>query len=73
MKQAYVEGTFEHLIAHKNTVSGRGSGTSVRIAIARAVAKMLKEPNLRGTRISRFKMAVVITDVKAEPKPEAEV
>jgi hypothetical protein len=67
MKQAFVEGTFEHLIAHKSCASGRGIGGSTKVALARAIAMMLKQPNIRGTRIGKFKMGVVITDVNPKP------
>lgn len=63
MKQAYIEGTFEHLIAHKNSACGRGRGSSARIALARAVSDLLKQPNIKGTRLTRFRASVVITDV----------
>jgi hypothetical protein len=73
MKQAYIEAEFSHLIAHRNRVAGRGTGTSARLAIARAVAQIFKSPSLRNTRLDNepFKMTIVITTVKKEEPIEA--
>jgi hypothetical protein len=65
MKQAFVEAEFSHLIAHRNRASGRGTGTSAKIAIQRAIAKVLREPNVRGTRLDGkpFRVTVTVTSV----------
>lgn len=70
MKQAFVEAEFSHLVAHRNRVSGRGTGSNARLAIQRAIAKLLKEPSVRGTRLDgkSFKLLVTVTTVAEEKK-----
>jgi len=71
MKKAYIEGTFPQLIAHRNTVVGRGQGGNLALAIYRAAKDMFKKPELRGKKhLDGFVLRVSVTDVKPE-KEEA--
>ena len=58
MKTVHVEGhAFDCLPGHV-TVTGRGVGSNVRIALIRAVGSMFSDDRLRRKRVRDFKMSV---------------
>lgn len=42
------------------TIAGRGSGSSLRVAVREAISKMLADPRLRRKHVNDFKMSVVV-------------
>lgn len=65
MKTVQVVGhAFDCLPGHV-TISGRGSGSSVRVAVKKAIERMFEDDRLYRKQIGDFKMtAVVIADRK---------
>jgi hypothetical protein len=64
MKQAYIEATFPDLLVKDAYQTGRGRGSSSRIAISRAVGDLLKKVSKK--RVSTIKATISITDVMEE-------
>lgn len=63
MKQAQIEGHFPELRGNCYA-SGRGQAGTSRAAIARAVADLFTQPNVRGKRIHTVKMTVSLSNVR---------
>ena len=64
MKHVEVVGfQFDSLPGHV-TLSGRGEGTTLRIAVMRAVADMLHSDRVKHKRVSSFKIGVAVTEGK---------
>jgi hypothetical protein len=62
MKIARVSATFPEQKASSCYAEGKGSGSSPRVAIARAFENLLRQPNLKGKRVSRITANIVVTD-----------
>ena len=61
MKRAFVEATFPELPSGKMYHSGRGTGGSAKVAIARAFANVLKQ--VKGRRITVIKATISLSEV----------
>ena len=64
MKQAYIEATFPDLKVKDAYQTGRGRGSSARIAVGRAFGDLLKK--VSGKRIGSIKATIIISDVIEE-------
>lgn len=68
MKQAFIEGMFPDLKGGDIYKTGRGRGSSSRIAIARAFGDLLKQVSKK--RVTTIKATISITDVVEEDTNE---
>lgn len=62
MKAVQVVGHAFDCVPGHVTITSRGTGTNLKIAIGRAVKSMLKDPRLLRKRVHEFKMAVVVQE-----------
>lgn len=60
---------FDSLPGHV-TIHARGQGGSLRVAVARAVTHLLRDPAARAKRIEAFKISVQVIGDGASPKPD---
>jgi hypothetical protein len=68
MKTATVNGGIDELKGN-NEVFGRGTGSTARVAIARAISAMLKSPSLHRKRFSStmtFRGTITVTNSTTE-------
>jgi hypothetical protein len=70
LKVVTLEGTFPECYIKNMYQTGRGQGTNLRAAAANAIRDLLKQPGLRGKRISvaKITMSVGTIDVVEEKK-----
>ena len=61
LKTAFIDAHFPDLRGD-SYATGRGAGSTARIAISRAVGNLLKDQKVRRKRISTIKMTVSITE-----------
>lgn len=59
MKIATIQGEFPELKGN-NLAVGRGQGSTAKAAIARAIADLLKQSNVRRKRITNFRATITI-------------
>ena len=63
MKHAFIEATFPELTVPKANQTGRGDGSTMKVAIQRAVGNLLKSRVLAHKRITVIQMRVSITEM----------
>lgn len=71
IKNAYIEATFPDMKGGAAHQVGRGSGGSVKAAIARAFSDLLKQPKLRRKHVRSIQARITITE--AQPQEETNV
>ena len=60
VKVVTIEATFPELTSGAMYQTGRGRGSSVRVAGARAFANLMRQPKIKGKKITMFKATVSI-------------
>ena len=65
MKTATINAHFPELVSHKCYATGKGKGSTLKVAIARAVQDLLRQPNVKGQRYTTIKMTVSISNGEA--------
>lgn len=61
MKTARIEAQFPDLKGN-SYADGKGTASTVRAAISRAISDLFKQPNVRGKHINSFKATVTLTN-----------
>ncbi len=60
VKVVTLEGSFPELPSSKMYATGRGEGSNLKAAFAAAGRNLFKQPNLKGRRLSAFKLVVSV-------------
>ena len=60
LKVVTLEGTFPEMLIKSMYQTGRGTGSNIRTAAAAAIKDLLKQPGLKGRRISAAKLTMSI-------------
>ncbi len=60
IKVVTLEGTFPEMLLKNMYQTGRGEGTNLRVAAANAIRDLLKQPALRGRRLTAAKLTMSI-------------
>ncbi len=68
LKVVTLEGTFPELYIKNMYQTGRGQGTNIRVAAANAIRDLLKNPGLRGRRISAAKIVMSVGTIDIVPE-----
>ena len=61
MKRATVSGTFGE-VKGNCYATATGTGGTLRVAVTRALAALLRQPNIKGKRVTRFTCAFTVVD-----------
>ena len=60
LKVVILEGTFPELPSSKMYATGRGTGSSLKVAAANAIRNLLKQPALKSRRITAAKIVMSV-------------
>lgn len=60
VKVVTLEGSFPELPSSKMYATGRGEGSNMKSAFAAAARQLFKQPNLKGRRLTAFKVIVSV-------------
>jgi hypothetical protein len=72
LKVVTLEGTFPECYIKNMYQTGRGQGTNIRVAAANAMRDLLKNPGLRGKRITAAKITMSVGTINVEDKTTLE-
>lgn len=76
MKNVFIDATLPELKGGAMYQVGRGTGTSAKVALARAFGQLLKQPKVKGKRISTIRATITITEATKKEEsigePEAD-
>ena len=73
LKVVTVQAVFPELPGGRANQQGRGTGTSTKVALARAFANLLKQPKLKGRRFNQINAVISIGTIKADTEEETQV
>ena len=68
LKVVILEGTFPELPSSKMYATGRGTGSSLKVAAANAIRNLLKQPALKSRRITAAKIVMSVGTKESESK-----